>query len=867
MPTDDASAGFLSGIRVLELADENGEYCGRVLAGLGADVIKLEPPGGERTRAYGPFYSEVPDPNRSLYFWHYNFGKRSAIVDLSGEAGREQFRRLAASADVIIDARGYRSLDQEQLSFEVLRLGNPALIYLRITPFGEDGPWARYRGSDLVHLALGGVMANCGYDPEPGGHYDTPPIAPQMWQAYHIAGEMGVLAVLGALNYRLASGSGQRLSLAVHEAVSKNTELDLPNWIYSRSPHGRQTCRHSLQSGDKRFDLPWIAMTKDGRWMNPYRTYLQRGEASGADLLTMLVEMVEEHGLRVELDRALLSDPDYRARPEVKAYINQVTDRFINQFLYARDIWRDAQARGMPWAPIRRPEENAREVHWRQRGTFAQVIHPELGRSFTYVAGRWVCDDAPWRTSPRPPLVGEHTGEVIEELTEEVPRRVTEPSVGASRTGPPVLSPHGKPFALAGVKVVDLSWMVASGGAGRFLSCMGADVVKVEHKSRIDATRLSYGRPPLGGRAERDRMREPILGEGGINRSGFFMDMCAGKRSLSLNLKTPRGQEILARMIADADIVIEGFSPGTMQRLGFGYQRMKELNESIIYVQQSGLGERGTYGAMRSYGPTAQAFSGLSDMSGLPQPYPPAGIGYSYLDWFGAYNMATAMMAALYWRRRTGHGCHIDSSQVETGLYLTGTAILDHSANGRQWARYGNLAPHRQCAPHGAYPTSGEDRWIAIACFDDADWLSLVQVLGLAVLLDDPSYATTEQRYRNHEALDTVIGTATANWDGYQLMTQLQAAGIAAGVCQTAADRCERDPQLQHLEWLVELPQSELGTWPVKEFPVKFSETPTYMGGLVGRHGPSYGEDTEAVLGGFGFNPAEIAVLAREQVL
>ena len=148
---------------------------------------------------------------------------------------------------------------------------------------------------------------------------------------------------------------------------------------------------------------------------------------------------------------------------------------------------------------------------------------------------------------------------------------------------------------------------------------------------------------------------------------------------------------------------------------GLGYDRLREINPRIVYVQQSGMGQIGTYGRLRSFGPTAQAFSGLSDMSGLPGPYPPAGIGYSYLDGFGAYQMALAMMAALYRQRVTGQGCWIDSSQAEVGIYLTGASILDHSAKGRSWARYGNRSPYKPTAPHGAYRARGEDRWIAIA--------------------------------------------------------------------------------------------------------------------------------------------------------
>src|SRR5262245_6892806 len=167
--------GALSGIRVIELADEQAEYCGLTLMGLGAEVIKVEPPGGSPTRRIGPFYEDQPGPERSLYFWQYNRGKRSVVLDLAKPADRERFLALVASADVLLESTPKGELDGLGLGAEALRAKHPTLITARVTPFGDQGPWAAFKASDLVHLALGGVMMNCGYDPAPGGAYDLPP--------------------------------------------------------------------------------------------------------------------------------------------------------------------------------------------------------------------------------------------------------------------------------------------------------------------------------------------------------------------------------------------------------------------------------------------------------------------------------------------------------------------------------------------------------------------------------------------------------------------------------------------------------------------------------------------------------------------
>ena len=830
---------FLGGLRVVEIGNELGEYCGKVLAGLGADVVRIERPGGDETRANGPFYHDEPHPDRSLYFWHYNLGKRSVVLDLDAAEGQAQARALLETADIVVDSRPRGYFAERGLDYETIRKSNPGLIWTRITPFGDTGPWADFEASDLIQLALGGVMDNCGYDPEPDGTYDTPPVAPQMWQSYQIAGELAVISILGALCYRLDTGVGQKIDTSVHEAVATNTETDTPSWIYLAMKHRRQTCRNSMPINS---DLPSIAMTKDGRWLLPYRTYAGTGGSVVVDGNGPTAQLLREFGAEADID-----EPGAVVTPE---RLTELTDKLISRLLYSRDLWRRGQELGMPWAPIRRPEENLQDDHWMMRDAYFDVHHPELGESFTYIGAKWVTEEFAWPHGPRPPLVGEHTGEVLAEWAAPGPKHAR--GLHNDRTSqPPLSSPHGKPFALSGVRVVDLSWMLASAGAGRYLAAMGAEVIKVEHESRLDGMRVApVAICPPGGREQRDKAKEtiPLPEATSYNRTGFYMEINSGKLGMSLNLKNPEGRKALEELIRDADMIVEGYSPGTMIRLGLGYEELKKINPSIIYVQQSGMGEVGNYGRMRSYGPTAAAISGISDMSGLPEPFPPAGIGYSYLDWFGAYNMAQAMMAALYRRSVTGEGCHIDAAQAGIGVYLTGTTILDYSANGRQWSRYGNRSPYKPAAPHGAFQTLGEDRWIAIAAFTDAHWQSLVEVLGLRDAGADERFSSLEKRIANQDALEAIIAEAVRGHDGYKLMAELQARHVPAGVVQTAQDRIEDDPQLAHLGWLTELNQTEIGLWPTRGLPVHLSETPAHIGGRLNRAGPNYGEDNDYVL-------------------
>lgn len=852
--------GFLAGVRVLELADELGEYSGKLLAGLGADVVKVEPPDGERTRTFGPFLDDRAGPDRSLHFWHYNAGKRSVAVDLDEQDGRDAFIRLGRRADIVIDARPRGYLDERGIGYDDLRQVNPGLIFGRMTPFGDDGPWADLVASDLIHLALGGVAMNCGYDPRPDGTYDTPPVAPQVWQSYHIAGEQMVIGILTALFDRVASSQGQRIAVNVHQAVSVQTETDVPNWLYNKIVNKRATCRPSRAD----IEPPHITMTKDGRWVRPW---LLSPNISPKDLSNS-AKALAKYGLQADLEDPKYQDPAYLARDEVLEHIRSVFDSLSRRLRFDHEVWREFQQAGVGWAPLRVPSENIDEEHWWRRGTYAAVEHPEQSRSFTEVGARWVCPQVPWPAPTSAPIMADRLS-----ATDVLAAWDGLASAPSARRTPKTAVERRK--ALDGVRFLDLTWLLASGGAGRYLAAHGAEVIKVEHKSHPDfirfpsmvtSRRVNTDTNP----DETSRWEELPLDPdpANPNRRGFFMDVNAGKRGISLDIKHPDGKDILRRLIGLSDVVAEGFTPRTMDRLGLGYPQLEQINPRIVYVQQSGMGHAGTYGDFRSTGPIAQALSGLSEMSGLPLPYPPAGIGYSYLDWFGAYNVTTAIMAGLYRQRTTGRGCWIDCSQVEVGTYLTGACVLDFSANNRHWERLGNRSPFRPAAPHGIYPCLGDDRWIAIACFTPEDWKGLTRVLSEPEWANRQDFATLDSRIRHQDALDEVVGEATRTQEPFALMQRLQAADVPAGVCQTAKDRCLDDPQLRHLQWLRDLPQSEIGVWPVKDIPISFEQTPGRVGGELRRSGPNYGEDNDYVFGELlGFSPTQINRLRDEHVI
>ena len=851
--------GALSGLRVIELADEQAEYCGLTLAGLGADVIKIEPPGGSPTRRIGPFYQDREDPEGSLFFWHYNRGKRSVVLDLTKEPDIARLRHLLATADILLESTPKGTLAALGLGADALRKQHPALIHARVTPFGDDGPWSEFKGSDLVHLALGGVMMNCGYDPAPDGKYDLPPIAPQMWHAYHVAGEQLSMAIMAALVFRYRTGLGQHVSCAVHEAVAKCTEVDLMTWVMRRAPVFRQTCRHARESVSP---APTIAHTKDGRWV---MANLGNHPDDGKRLIALLDKYGIESGLSAETaapPRTGRFVPGTAPDTAKRDLSMEAVQRFVRAFTYANIPWREAQAAGMLWAPLRKPHENALDPHWLKRGSFTDIEHPELGRSFRYATSKWIGTASNWTPGRRAPLLNEDAATIAAPPQPHAPVIAPEPE--PTRTGKP--SARGKPFALDGIRVLDFTWFLASAGGTRFLSSFGAECLKVELKSHPD-TRLA-AMAPIGGREAREKATGPLKGVTDPDMGGQFNNKNPGKRGISLNVRHPKGLEIARRLVGMSDIVAEGFSPGVLDSWGLGYDKLKEIKPDIIYVQQSGMGAQGTYGRFRTVGPIANSFAGLSEMSGLPEPAMPAGWGYSYLDWMGAYSFALAMLTGLYHRERTGEGQWIDASQTEVGLFIASTTTLDWSANGRIWQRTGNRSPLKPAAPHGAYPCAGDDRWLAIACFTDAEWAALADVARRPEWTRDPRFATLAARQSNQDALDALLSEWTRGHDARRLMLDLQKARVPAGVCQTAEDRCDHDPQLAHLEWLTEVTGTRIGRWPVAEVPVKLSESPAYAGGRIDRGAPCYGEDNEYVYGELlGMTTREIEDMAKEGII
>jgi benzylsuccinate CoA-transferase BbsF subunit len=405
------------------------------------------------------------------------------------------------------------------------------------------------------------------------------------------------------------------------------------------------------------------------------------------------------------------------------------------------------------------------------------------------------------------------------------------------------------PGPLRHIRICDLSGQLAGAGSTRVLAAFGAQVIRVEDpvtRGMWDIVRQ------LGPFIHDDRSPDGAAG---------FNNHNVEKLGVTINLRTKRGKDLLRGLVRRSDAVTENFSAGVMDRLGFGYERLKELRPDIVYVSNCGFGQTGPYASYKSWGPIAQAVSGLTWSSGLLD-REPAGWGYSYMDHTGAYQMAIALLAALWHRSRTGEGQWVDMSCSEGGIGLTGPALLDATINGHSLRRDrpadSNRSPWPAMVPHGIYPAEGADNWVAIACRRDDDWQALSAVIGEAWADRDLALPA---RIAAQDSIDEKLAAWTGRRQATEVVGMIQGAGVPCAVVARPAYRCDADPD--NAAW---------GLWPAVEHTrhgqVRVDGLPVHLSRSdwrLERGGPLLGEDNDRVFSEvLGLDENEIADLRRE---
>ena len=765
------ASGPLQGVRVLDLTDERAIYGAKLLADLGAEVVRPEPRGGDPLRERGP-------RSGGASLWHAFFAssRRFVSVDVAAPEGAAALAGLFDDADVALVCG-----EAHTAAVRAARRRRPGLVVVEVSSFGPNGPWRRFLAPDLVAGALGGAVATT-------GDVDTPPLKAFGELNFALAGGYVAIAALAALRHARDHGVGQRVHVSVHECIASCLEHVLMwHWYHERMPRAAG---------------PSLARRGSLHWSNAYAVMPAR---NGAVMVTptpnfdnQLVWLVE-HGAQADL-----LDPAYQAPGKRGAYINRMM-AVLRAWAATQDaegLFFEAQSRHAPYGWVLSVDQVAGNPQLRAREWWTPYAVP---------------GGAPVR-GPGPPY---HFS--------ETPWRVSAPATGAGfassrvpAAGAPSLPAAGRP--LDGVRVLDFTHVLAGPFATRIMADMGADVVKVNSQARTGSN------PPNG---------------------IYYMLWNRNKRGLALNMAQAEGRALCKRLCEQADVVIDNFSVGVLERWGVDYARVRAANPGVIYLQMSGMGDSGPWADFVTYAPTIHALAGLTHLTGVPGRQD-IGLGFSYNDHCAGLHGAVAVLAALEARRRTGCGQRVDMSQFEVGVGLAGPTLMDYFANGVAAAPCGNRLPYDAAAPHGCYPCAGaasnavaDERWVAIACMTDAQWEALRDVLGDPAWARDPALATAEGRLA-HPHLEAKLAAWTRTRTATDVMTRCQAAGVPAGVVQTGVDLCERDPQLKAAGFLFayDEPHPVQKTTYGDRLPLRFENTPceTY------RRTPQVGEHNAAVL-------------------
>ncbi len=798
-------SGALEGIRVIEVGEMvSAPYCARLFADYGADVIKIETPGGgDETRRWGPFPGDEAHPEKSGLFIFLNTNKRSVALDLSTGAGRDSLARLLRDADLLIENHHPSRWREWGLDLQAISAAHRDLVTVSITPYGRSGPYSEWRGYDLnaFHLSAAGNRYV--------GRPDQAPLEPATFVADFHGAVAGAAWGMAALLGRDQAGGGQWIDVSCAEVMAA-----IFTGCQNVGPYVL-TGRFERRTGvGMSFGAPaTILPCKDGHvWM----VALEPGQWQG-----LARAMGDPEWMQLETFQDMFS----RAQNREAMYplIREWTLQHGKQ-----EIMDVCQENGCPTTAVYSVTEAAEHPHLRERGYLTEFDHPLMGRVRTLAPPFPLAAGSASRAPA--PMLGQHTEDVLGES--RAPHR----SVPRSAVRLP----------LEGVRVANFGWVWAGPVAGQTLSMLGAEVYKVESRARLDLTRTL---PPFVGEE-----RDP-------DRSVTNHSMFAGNGSISLNLAKPEGRDLALKLIAISDIVIENFGPGAMAKMGLGYERLREARPNVIYLSMPPAGTTGPLRNVRTYGMTLTSITGLDSMTGyldgVPIPFENA-----YADPYNGVLGAYAVMVALRQRERSGEGQHIDYSQLEGIMQMAGPAFMDYFLNGRSATPQENRHPLAAGAPHGVFPCSGEDHWISIAVLTEAEWNGLVGAMDAPDWASSPEFESGPDRVKNIEELHRRIADWTAGFDDHALAATLQHHGVAAAPVLNVADLVS-DPHYTARRTFVQVEHPLGFKETIYGAYVKTSRTQQRI-----RPGPAIGQDNEHVLKKLlGLSQRRYAELVEAQVI
>lgn len=714
----------LEGVLVIEIVSGPLAAVGRRLVELGADVLRVEPPGGAADRRDGPLFDGV-----SLSFIAWNRGKSAVALDLADAADRGRFEALLDRADILIENTRPGSPDAAVLDVAGIHRRKPALVILSASDFGQEGGQegghSRWQATAPVIHALSGELARSG---KPG----RAPLLPPDELPYECAASQAVFAILVAFVNRMKTGWGDHLDFAVLDGASQ--ALDPGFGVAGSATAGASASAQPRGRPDAGHQYP-ILPCADG--------YVR----------LCILSVRQWRGMFEWLGRpAELSDPsldDMRTRfasPQVTAAIARLVEDKSRAELEAA-----GQRHGVPVAGVLELMEAIDSEQVRARTMFAPVpVGPglvlPLPDGLLEIDGR--------RAGARGPAPALGTGWPP---AAAAPR----PGGGLRETGRP--EPGERP--LAGLRVLDFGVIVVGAEAGRLLADQGAEVIKVENSAFPDG------------------MRESIRK---LKMTPSFMAGHRNKKSLGIDLRHPEGRALLLKMVEKTDIVLSNFKPGTLESLGLGHDVLSAVNPRLIMVDSSAFGSTGPWSRRMGYGPLVRAATGLTSQWRYPDdPQSFSDAVTVYPDHVVGRVCAVGALALLIRRLRTGRGGTVSVAQSE--VMLNHMAVRIAAAALARSGHAPDAVPEHD-APWGVFPCAGEDDWCVVTVRGDADWQALCQVLQRPDLAADPTLATARQRDAHRDRVDQALVAWLRERTPQDAMVELQTAGVPAGAMLRVAD-------------------------------------------------------------------------------
>jgi len=706
----------LQGVKVLDLTGDPGRFATKLLTEFGADVVRISPagsPGHSMTQVEG-----------GVLDWWFDGGKQRHRIDLDTGAGQNTYRLLASSADVIVETETPGRLADLGLDHSDLLTSNPGLVQVSITPFGRTGPRSNWVGSDLTAAAMGGFLSV-------GGVPDRPL---NVWgrQAHNYAGFMGALCALSGLWAVRRDGNGRHVDVSIHETLSGSVENILMQWLFDDilplpKVAERQGALHWLRAYD-------LAECRNGHMMitltptpeNAFKMMVDGGFEEGRKWLGY---EVEELLLRID-------EPMDTMRRWVREHD-------------AMDLWEEAQQRHVAVGAVHDIEQACASPQFEHRNFFNSV-----GDSKVVMPSRLVRFSETPAEAPRTPAFEDTpVDEIVKRWSAIDPATCGRSSQRSAGDLP-----------LEGIRVLDLTWVLAGPFATRMLADLGADVIRVQNEEHSTL----------------------------VNRPDYpyYFIWGRGKRSATINMKHSQSLAVMRKLIENCDVLIENYSAGVLDRWGLDWETVSEWNPRLVYVTMSGCGHDGPWSHVISYAPTVHAICGITHLTNFAD-RGDVGPGFSLNDHLAGFAAASSTVAALLARDVVGKGQHIDMAQLEIGTYCIGPAALDWLSNENMAQPHGNQDGLQDHIPNEVYPCA--DGFVAVTATDDEQWSRLAALLANPELM---ALSTETERRAERDKINQVFREWGADQDTNSVVELLQSIGVPVAKVQNADDLINRDPQL-----------------------------------------------------------------------